>query len=89
MPSPLGYGFQQSLFTHVVRFAYRYFKDQTLLDKVPYVFLLTGGVYTGLQAVAIAGMLRKPVPKAGSTDSQDDGLELQAGEGTWLLYVGS
>ena len=68
------------LSTHPVVVVFSYFKDQPLLSRVPYVFLLTGGIYTVLQLVAIAGMIRKPVPKEdGIANSQDDGLELQVG----------
>ncbi|KAF0308274.1 putative MFS-type transporter YhjX [Amphibalanus amphitrite] len=55
-----------------------YFKDQQLLSQVPYVFLLTGGVYVVLQALAIAGMIKKPVPLKESDDCQELGVELQA-----------
>ncbi|XP_043199250.1 uncharacterized MFS-type transporter YhjX-like [Amphibalanus amphitrite] len=55
-----------------------YFKDQQLLSQVPYVFLLTGGVYIVLQALAIAGMIKKPVPLKESDDCQELGVELQA-----------
>ncbi|XP_037074541.1 uncharacterized MFS-type transporter YhjX-like [Pollicipes pollicipes] len=50
-----------------------YFTDQALLDKVPYVFLLTGGIYVGLQTVAIAGMLRRRV-----TQTDADGIDVPA-----------
>ena len=43
---------------------------------MPNVFLLTGGVYVVMQAVAIAGMITKPRPKV-PTAGDDMGVELQ------------
>ena len=50
---------------------------------MPYVFLVTGGVYIGLQAVAIAGMFKKAEPRAAEEDIQQLGVEMQVSRGRW------